>query len=208
LCNQLEQQLSQSPSDAVLRADLDRALTQLRYARYYDQARELAGLISCTSGRGDTLPLYVMTGGGPGIMEAANRGATEAGGESIGLNIVLPEEQQPNPYISPALCFRFHYFAMRKLHFLLRAKALVVFPGGYGTLDELFDTLTLVQTQKIKPLPILLFGRDYWQRLINFDFLLEEGMVAEKDLRYIRFVDDANDAWDIIQCSLARFAES
>lgn len=198
-CTHLEQQLAQSPTDAALQASLKRAQTQLDYAHYYEQARELARLIGDESTRKSTLPLYVMTGGGPGIMEAANRGATESGADSIGLNIVLPKEQQPNGYISPELCFRFHYFAMRKLHFLLRAKALVVFPGGYGTLDELFDTLTLAQTEKIKPMPILLFGREFWQRLINFDFLVEQGMIAEKDLQYFQYVENASEAWDIIR---------
>src|SRR5690606_36889488 len=133
---------------------------------YYDQARELAAVI--TEGAPDCPVLHVVTGGGPGIMEAANRGAADVGGHSVGLNIVLPHEQHPNPYITPALCFRFHYFAMRKMHFLMRARALVVFPGGYGTLDELFETLTLVQTRKVKPMPILIFGKEYWDKVINF----------------------------------------
>jgi uncharacterized protein (TIGR00730 family) len=137
-------------------------------------------------------------------MEAAKRGACEAGGKSIGVNIVLPHEQHPNAYITPELCFRFHYFAMRKLHFLLRAKALIVFPGGYGTLDELFEILTLVQTHKTKPMPILLFGRDYWQRLINFDLLLEEGMLAEEDLKHIQYVEDVQEAWEIIENGMTK----
>ena len=175
---QLQQKLSQSPGDADLKLRCAQAQRRQDYVRYYEQARSLATLISDESG-GNGLPrLHVVTGGGPGIMEAANRGASDIGRASVGLNIVLPEEQSPNDYITPSLCFRFHYFAMRKLHFLLRAKALVVFPGGFGTLDELFETLTLMQTQKIKPLPILLFGREYWQRLIDFNFLLAEGMVS------------------------------
>ena len=204
--SQLEQQLAQSPDDRDLQAQLQQLQVKQRYSHYYRQARELSSLISRESGCGDSQLLHVVTGGGPGTMEAANRGAQEAGCDSVGLNIVLPEEQQPNPYITPALCFRFHYFAMRKLHFLLRAKALVVFPGGYGTLDELFETLTLVQTQKIKPMPILLFGRDYWQRLIDFDFLLEQGMVAERDLRYFQYVETADEAWGIIKRSLGEVA--
>ena len=203
LCKQAELEAAQSPSNGLLQAELKRAKTQKRYARYYEQAQKLGKLIGQQSGHNNVLPVHVMTGGGPGVMEAANRGASAAGADTIGLNIVLPQEQKPNPYITPDLCFRFHYFAMRKLHFLLRAKALVVFPGGYGTLDELFDTLTLVQTEKIKPMPILLFGRDYWQRLIDFDFLLEEGMIAEKDLQYFQYVEEAEEAWDIIKDSLS-----
>lgn len=202
-CTDLEQQLDKAPDNQALQNQLKLARVRLRYCKYYEQARALAGLITKQSGRGSTPQLHIVTGGGPGVMEAANRGASEAGGKSIGLNIVLPQEQQPNVYITPALCFRFHYFAMRKLHFLLRAKALIVFPGGYGTLDELFETLTLVQTKKTKPMPILLFGRDYWQRLINFDLLLEEGMVAEKDLKCFQYVDDVQQAWQIIENSMA-----
>ncbi len=170
---------------------------------YYESARRLAGLVSRRSGCDGCPQLYVVTGGGPGLMEAANRGAHDAGRESIGLNIVLPHEQYPNPYITPELCFRFHYFGMRKMHFLLRARALVVFPGGYGTLDELFETLTLVQTGKIEPLPILLFGREYWERLINFRMLVDEGMIDEADLDRFAFVDDVDTAWEIIRSVLA-----
>lgn len=169
---------------------------------YYIQARELAALISQKSGCENCPDLHVVTGGGPGIMEAANRGADDVGAESIGLNIVLPHEQYPNPYITPELCFRFHYFAIRKMHFLLRARALVAFPGGFGTMDELFESLTLVQTKKIEPLPILLFGKEYWQRLLNFDVMLEEGMISPEDLDYFQFVDDVDTAWDIIRSSL------
>ena len=131
-------------------------------------------------------------------MEAANRGAHEAGGESIGLNIVLPHEQRPNDYITPELCFQFHYFAVRKLHFLLRARALVVFPGGFGTLDELFETLTLVQTKKARPLKVLLFGESYWRRIIDFDALVDEGAIDADDLDLFCFVESASDAWDLI----------
>lgn len=169
---------------------------------YYQKAKELAGLISKESGCNQCPNLYVVTGGGPGIMEAANRGASEEGFESIGLNIVLPHEQYPNPYITPELCFRFHYFAMRKMHFLLRARAIVAFPGGFGTLDELFETLTLVQTGKIVPLPILLFGRDYWERLINFDLFIEEGMLSAEDLECFEFVDTVEQAWKVIRDSM------
>ena len=172
--------LEANPDDDALRAELARAEAGVRQAGYYEQARELAQLVSEQSGCEDCPQLHIVTGGGPGIMEAANRGANEAGSESVGLNIVLPREQHPNPYITPALCFQFHYFAMRKMHFLLRARALVAFPGGYGTMDELFETLTLIQTGKIQPLPVLLFGRDYWEKLIDYDFLVEEGMISQQ----------------------------
>ena len=169
---------------------------------YYQQTRALAEVISRQSGCDKCPDLHVVTGGGPGIMEAANRGAADADHESVGLNIVLPHEQYPNPYITPELCFRFHYFAIRKMHFLLRARAIVAFPGGFGTMDELFEALTLVQTGKIEPLPILLFGREYWQRLLNFDVLIEEGMVSKEDLDYFAFVDDVDEAWEMIRQSM------
>jgi uncharacterized protein (TIGR00730 family) len=140
----------------------------------------------------------VITGGGPGIMEAANRGAWEAGAKSIGLNITLPYEQMPNPYIEPALCFQFHYFAVRKMHFLIRAKAMVAFPGGFGTLDELFETLTLVQTRKMPRIPILLFGREYWERAIDFQFLADEGAIDAEDLQLFRYAESAEEAWGAI----------
>jgi uncharacterized protein (TIGR00730 family) len=195
--------LTFDPANPGLIKALRAAEAAVRHAGYYESARQLSALITSRSGCEECPDLHVVTGGGPGIMEAANRGAMEAGGESIGLNIVLPHEQFPNPYITPELCFRFHYFAMRKMHFLLRARALVVFPGGFGTLDELFETLTLVQTGKIEPLPVLMFGREYWQRLINFDLLVEEGMISPEDLDWFRFVDDVEEAWQIIQMSLA-----
>jgi uncharacterized protein (TIGR00730 family) len=141
----------------------------------------------------------VVTGGGSGIMEAANRGAHEAGGKSIGLNIVLPREQCPNRYISPELSFQFHYFAIRKMHFLMRARALIAFPGGFGTLDELFETLTLIQTGKIKPVPVLLFGKEYWQRIIDFDALVDEGTIDAQDLDLFQYVATAEEAWNTIQ---------
>lgn len=165
-------------------------------SRYYDEARKLGRLITEDSKQCE---LVVITGGGPGIMEAANRGAADAGGISIGLNIVLPFEQQPNPYITPELCFQFHYFAIRKMHFLKRARALVACPGGFGTMDELFETLTLIQTKKIKPVPILLLGSEYWQRIINFEAMVEEGVIAEEDLALFQFVDSAEEAWQIIK---------
>jgi hypothetical protein len=139
-----------------------------------------------------------MTGGGPGIMEAANRGAFDVGAKSVGLNIALPHEQYPNPYITPDLCLRFHYFALRKLHFLHRAKALVAFPGGYGTLDEVFETLTLVQTRKIKPLPVVLVGREFWSQAVDFEFLVDEGVIDPEDKELFRFAETAEEAWDHI----------
>ncbi len=141
----------------------------------------------------------VITGGGPGIMEAANRGARDVGAKTMGLNIVLPHEQAPNPYITPELCFQFHYFSIRKMHFLMRAQALIAFPGGFGTLDELFETLTLIQTKKIKPLPVLLFGREFWQKLINFEFLVEEGVISPEDLDIFKFVETAEEAAEIVE---------
>ena len=168
-------------------------------SHYYEEARELARLITEHCLKDDNCDLVVTTGGGPGIMEAANRGAYEAGGRSIGLNIVLPHEQAPNEYITPELSFQFHYFAMRKMHFLMRARALVAFPGGYGTMDELFETLTLVQTRKIKPLPVILFGTDFWKRAINFDFLVTEGVIAPEDKNLFHCVEKADEAWKIIR---------
>jgi len=194
-----------APKDPVLARRLKAAERVVDSSRFYDEARKLAQLITADAISGSPSELFVVTGGGPGIMEAANRGAMDAGGESIGLNILLPFEQMPNPYITPELCFRFHYFAIRKMHFLKRAKALVACPGGFGTLDELFETLTLVQTHKIEPLPVLLMGREFWQRIIRFDALVDEGMIAEEDLSLFQFVESAEEAWSIIRdAELAR----
>ena len=169
-------------------------------AGYYEVARELARLASrCECDEEGRRHFVVCSGGGPSIMEAANRGATEEGKDSIGLNIVLPHEQLPNRYVTPDLSFQFHYFALRKMHFLLRARAVAVFPGGYGTFDELFELLTLVQTGKVRPLPILLFGRDYWNRVVNFDAMVEEGVIAPHDLDLIHWTEDAHEAWDYVQ---------
>ena len=190
---------AENPSDPVLARKLKVARRILDNVRYYDEARELARLITADTQKGGKCELVVITGGGPGIMEAANRGAMDAGGKSIGLNIVLPFEQQPNPYVTPELCFQFHYFAIRKMHFLKRARALVACPGGFGTMDELFETLTLIQTRKIKPVPILLLGRDYWSRVINFETMVEEGTIDEKDLELFTYVDSAAEAWQVIR---------
>ncbi len=174
-----------------------RAENHVAMSRYYDEARRFAALVTERSTDLDT-PVYVVTGGGPGIMEAGNRGAHDVGGKSIGLNIVLPHEQAPNDYITPELCFQFHYFALRKMHFLMRSIALVCFPGGFGTLDELFETITLVQTGKSRRLPILLFGRSFWQRLIDFPYLVETGMIGAADLDLFRFVETAEEAWEAL----------
>jgi uncharacterized protein (TIGR00730 family) len=168
-------------------------------SKYYKAARELARLASrCGPDVDGNRHFVVCSGGGPSIMEAANRGAWEEGQESIGLNIVLPHEQLPNPYVTPDLSFQFHYFALRKMHFLLRARAVAVFPGGYGTFDEMFELLTLIQTGKVRPLPILLFGRDFWTRMVNFEGLVEEGVIAPHDLDLIRWCEDAAEAWDYV----------
>ena len=165
---------------------------------YYEEARRLAEIVTRETQRCGQ-PIYVVTGGGPGIMEAGNRGAYDAKGKSIGLNIVLPHEQHPNPYITPELCFRFHYFALRKMHFLMRSVALVCFPGGYGTLDELFEALTLIQTGKCRARPILMFGREFWTRLVDFDYLVETGMISPGDERMFRFVETAEEAWAVLE---------
>jgi uncharacterized protein (TIGR00730 family) len=180
-----------------MRASCARSI--LDKSHYYEEARELARLITEHCLKDDGCDLVVTTGGGPGIMEAANRGAYEAGGKSIGLNIVLPHEQAPNEYITPELCFQFHYFAMRKMHFLMRARALVAFPGGYGTMDELFETLTLIQTGKIKSMPVILFGKEFWGRAVNFDFLVSEGVIAPEDKNLFYSVEKADEAWKIIR---------
>ena len=182
------------PTNTGVARRLEIAERLLAKSHYYDVAREFGCMVS--SQRHD---LVIMTGGGPGIMEAANRGAYDVGAKSIGLNIHLPHEQYPNPYITPDLCFRFHYFAIRKLHFLLRAKALVAFPGGYGTLDELFETLTLVQTRTMKPVPVVLVGERYWRQAINVDFLVDEGVIDPEDRELFWFAETAQEIWDGIQ---------
>jgi uncharacterized protein (TIGR00730 family) len=169
-------------------------------SRYYEVAHELARLASrCGCDEEGKKNFVVCSGGGPSIMEAANRGASEEGRESVALNIVLPHEQMPNRFVTPDLSFQFHYFALRKMHFLLRARAVAVFPGGYGTFDEMFELLTLVQTGKVRPLPIMLFGRDYWNRVVNFEAMVEEGVIAPHDLDLFRWCEDAQEAWDYVQ---------
>lgn len=196
--NAAQSAAEQQPENPQLQRRLKQAQRALKSSRYYEEARKLASVISQNCQCGDKNTHVVITGGGPGIMEAANRGAHEAQAKSIGLNIVLPHEQAPNPYIPPELCFQFHYFAVRKMHFLIRARALIAFPGGFGTLDELFETLTLIQTGKIKPMPVLLFGRDFWQRVINFEALVEEGNISPHDLDIFTYVETAEEAWKII----------
>lgn len=181
-------------------AALAAAELAVRNAVYYAQAREFARLVATHSERQRAEDrLFICTGGGPGIMEAANRGAHDVGMPSVGLNIALPHEQHTNAYVTPYLAFKFHYFALRKMHFMMRAKALVVFPGGFGTLDELFEVLTLVQTRKARPVPIVLCGSSYWSRLLNLDMLVEEGAISPEDLVLYRVVDTPAQAWDCIQ---------
>jgi hypothetical protein len=189
--------LRQAPSDERLITALRVAERRAAGSRYYEEARRLGALIAESS---NNRRLVVMTGGGPGIMEAANRGAHETGALSIGMNIVLPSEQHPNPYITPELNFQFHYFAIRKMHLLMRAESLVAFPGGFGTLDELFETLTLVQTGKVRRrIPVILFGRDFWRRVVDFQFLADEGTISPEDLDLFQFADTAEEAWRIIR---------
>ncbi len=192
-------QLADTPTDPRRQRAVARAERIVAKSHYYETARRFAELVSKSCQREELRDYVVVTGGGPGIMEAANRGAYECGAKSIGLNIRLPREQVPNPYISPELCFQFHYFALRKFHFILRAKALVVFPGGFGTLDELFDALTLRQTGRMQEIPIVMFGREYWQRAIDFEHLADEGTIDDADLDLFRYAETAEEAWEMIQ---------
>lgn len=190
--------LADTPRDPRRRRTVARAERILAMSPYYEAARKFATLVSRYGQLGEENDYVVVTGGGPGIMEGANRGAYDVGAKSVGLNIRLPREQMPNPYITPELCFQFHYFAMRKLHFLLRAKALVVFPGGFGTLDELFDALTLRQTGRMQEIPIIMFGRSYWEKVINFQFLADEGVIGDEELDLFRYVETPEEAWEMI----------
>lgn len=179
--------------------DEARTKTLADLSHFYDEAREFARLMTLKSMQSDGCENVIVTGGGPGVMEAGNRGAQDAGGHSIGLNIVLPHEQAPNIYVSPDLCFNFHYFAIRKMHFLMRARAICVFPGGFGTLDEIFEALTLIQTGRMQPVPVLLFGRDFWHRIINWEALADAGTISDEDLDLFRFVDSASEAMELIE---------
>jgi len=192
---QLTEALQANPGDEALESRLKVARRLLAKSRYYEVAREFGAIVGKACDRTCDGKLMIMTGGGPGMMEAANRGAFDAGARSIGLNITLPHEQYPNPYITPELCFRFHYFALRKLHFLLRARALVAFPGGYGTFDELFETLTLIQTRKIRPLPVVLVGEEYWRSAFDVDFLVEEGVIDAEDRELFWYAETAQEIW-------------
>ena len=195
---ELEAEVAACPDDAEAARRLGIARRVLAKSHYYGIARDFGRLVGRAAGPAGER-LAIVTGGGPGMMEAANRGAHDAGARTVGLNITLPHEQYPNPYLTPGLCFRFHYFAVRKLHFLLRARALVVFPGGFGTLDELFETLTLIQTRKIAPLPVILVGRAYWQRVFDPDFLVEEGTIDPEDRDLFWFAETAEEIWDDIR---------
>ena len=199
---------SQEEADALVaaaesggdQAIVRRARALQRNAQYYEKARAFGRLVAeYSTGKDPRDMLFICTGGGPGIMEAANRGAYEGQGISVGLAIALPMEEAANPYVTPALSFKFHYFALRKMHFMMRAKALVAFPGGFGTLDELFEVITLVQTRKAKQVPIVLFGSDYWKRVINLDVLVDEGVISPGDLELFRYADEPQDAWDAIK---------
>lgn len=197
--DKLKMKLNKSPDDTTVKRKIKIAQSILDKSHFYNEAKEFARLVSSECQISEGHEFVVVTGGGPGIMEAANRGAYEIGAKSIGLNITLPEEQEPNPYITPELCMQFHYFALRKMHFLMRAKALLAFPGGYGTMDELFEALTLVQTHKVEPLPIILFGEKFWKKIVNFKALVDEGTIAEEDLELLVYADKAQDAWDYIK---------
>ena len=194
----LEKKLGQSPNSVKHLNALAVAEKMIQKSSYYEEARKFGQLVGKSGKSPEDCHVTLMTGGGPGIMEAANRGALDVGAKSIGLKIELPHEQLPNPYISPDLCFQFRYFAIRKLHFMQRAKALVVFPGGFGTLDELFEILTLIQTLKSPSIPIVLVGKEYWQRAVDFEFLTEEGVISSNDLDMLHYANSAGEAWDKI----------
>ena len=194
-----EKLLSSNPKSKSLKINIERLKNLHSLSHYYSAARELSKLISLDSKTKNPHSHVIVTGGGPGIMEAANRGAFDAGCKSIGLNISLPHEQHPNSFITPGLCFKFNYFAMRKFHFVMRSNAAVFFPGGFGTLDELFELLTLRQTGMKKNIPIILFGRSYWEKVINFQFLSDMGLIGENDLSIFQYADTANEAWNLIK---------
>jgi len=186
------------PQNPELQRQLRLAERMAANSRYYAEAREFARIVSKANQTDGQAEYVIVTGGGPGIMEAANRGAHDVGAKSVGLNIVLPFEQDPNPYITPELCFQFRYFAVRKMHFLMRAQALVAFPGGYGTFDELFEALTLIQTGKVPPLPVVLFGKEFWGRVVDFERLVEEGVISPEHLLLFNYAETAEEAWRMI----------
>jgi uncharacterized protein (TIGR00730 family) len=191
--------LAADPDDAVKQRGVARAQRVLAKSHFYDEAREFSRLVSSACQIKGLCDFAVVTGGGPGIMEAANRGAHDVGAKSIGLNITLPEEQLPNSFITPDLCFQFRYFAIRKMHFLLRAKGLVVFPGGFGTLDELFEVLTLRQVNRMQPIPVILYCRDFWDRVINLQFLADEGTIRDEHLSLVQYAETPAETWEIIR---------
>ncbi len=193
-----ESAVAAAPHDTTAKKALQRAEKRLAQSRYYAVAREFSRIVSSSCQAQSRREYVVVTGGGPGIMEAGNRGAYDSGAKTIGLNIALPHEQKPNPYITPELCFNFRYFAIRKMHFLMRARALVAFPGGFGTMDELFEALTLIQTKKVTPIPVVLVGRRFWESIINFPALLEEGVICAEDLDLFEYVEEAMDIWNYI----------
>ncbi|MCC5848788.1 MAG: TIGR00730 family Rossman fold protein [Verrucomicrobia bacterium] len=190
--------LAASPDDALLQAEVTRAEKKVEQSVYYQIALDFSRIVSSSCQVKGDCEYVVVTGGGPGIMEAGNRGAYDVGAKSIGLNIVLPFEQAPNPYVTPELCFNFRYFAIRKMHFLMRAKALVAFPGGFGTLDELFETLTLIQTHKSPPVPIILVGKRFWDRIVNIQAMAEEGVISPADLELFTYAEEPEEIWNII----------
>ncbi|GGW71572.1 LOG family protein [Alishewanella tabrizica] len=195
---QVQQLFNTEPDNPSTISALKKAQRDCRNSQYYAASQTFSHLVTAHSSKHPEAALMIISGGGPGIMEAANRGAMDANGKSIGLNIVLPKEQHPNPYITPEFCFQFHYFAIRKMHFLQRARALVAFPGGFGTLDELFETLTLIQTKKAERVPVILYDKAFWQKLINLEMLVEEGLISPQDIDLIQYVDTPEHAWQII----------
>lgn len=196
--NAAKKALEASPDDSLLQKKARIAERLYEKSIYYNEAWKLGKIISSACQPSKRCHFVIVTGGGPGIMEAANRGAHDVNAKSIGLNIVLPAEQGPNPYITPQLSFQFHYFAIRKMHFLIRARAMVFFPGGFGTLDELFETLTLMQTGKIQKLPVILVGKTFWDKLIDFNFMVEEGTIDEADLQLFQYAETAEEIWQLI----------
>ena len=191
--------LTKDPSSSNLQREITRLKNLQSISHYYDSAREFAKIVSRQNQKEHCNSHVIVTGGGPGIMEAANRGAFDADCKSIGLNISLPNEQHPNAYITPGLCFKFNYFALRKFHFVMRSVAAVFFPGGFGTFDELFELLTLRQTGMKTQIPIILFGRDYWSKVINFQFLSDHGLISDEHMNLFQYADSASEAWDIIK---------
>ncbi len=196
--DRMQEKAAAAPRDAKAQSALKRARKRMQQSHYYSVAREFGRIVSSSCQMENQCEYVVVTGGGPGIMEAGNRGAYDSGAKTIGLNIALPYEQRPNPYITPELCFNFRYFAIRKMHFLMRARALVAFPGGFGTMDELFEALTLIQTKKVSPIPVVLVGREFWERVFNFSLLVEEGYICADDLDLFSYAEDAAEIWRLI----------